>query len=64
VTRPRRARSLTEASRVRKARRDSTCPLCGGPIITGQQIGLIPAGWAHLSPCIVRRRKPTWSVTA
>jgi hypothetical protein len=45
------------ARRVRKARRRSTCPLCRGPVLVGQQIGLIPAGWAHVSPCIVERNR-------
>jgi hypothetical protein len=54
-------RPILTASRVRKARRNSTCPLCGAPVRTGQRVGLIPAGWAHLSPCIVDRRTPGWN---
>jgi hypothetical protein len=50
-------RSILTASRVRKARRGGWCPLCPRPIVVGQRVGLIPAGWAHLSPCIVDRRQ-------
>ena len=50
-------RQILTATRVRKARRSGWCPLCPRPIITGQKVGLIPAGWAHLSPCIVDRRQ-------
>lgn len=58
MTRPHRGRSPLTASRVRKARRNSTCALCGAVISIGQNVGLVAAGWAHLSPCIVDRRKP------
>jgi hypothetical protein len=58
VTRPHgHARPLLTARRVRKARRGGSCVLCGAPIVIGQNVGLIPAGWAHLSPCIVDRRQ-------
>jgi hypothetical protein len=58
VTRPHgHGRALLAARRVRKARRAGSCVLCGAPIIVGQNVGLLPAGWAHLSPCIVRRRQ-------
>jgi hypothetical protein len=44
------------ADRVRKARTDSACGLCGSPVTIGTLIGRIPAGdgrhcWAHLD-CI------------
>ena len=41
------------ASRVRKARRNSTCPLCHAPVTTGQHIGLTEPGWCHVT-CIIR----------
>jgi hypothetical protein len=47
---------LLTTARVRKARRDGSCVLCPRPIAVGQNVGLIAAGWAHLSPCIVGRR--------
>lgn len=60
MTRPHgHARSLLTASRVRKARRNGSCVLCPKPITVGQNVGLIAAGWAHLSPCIVDRRQIT-----
>ncbi len=52
-------RPVLTASRVRKARRNGRCPLCGKPVIIGQRVGLIAAGWAHLQPCIVDRRQLT-----
>jgi hypothetical protein len=58
VTRPHgHGHSILTARHVRKARRAGSCVLCGAPIIVGQNVGLLPAGWAHLSPCIVRRRQ-------
>ncbi len=42
------------ASRVMKARRRSFCPLCGGMVRTGQQIGKTPADWCHTA-CIIDR---------
>ncbi len=42
------------ASRVRKARRASTCPLCLEPVLIGQLIGRTVT-WAHVS-CILRER--------
>jgi len=41
------------ASRVRKARKPSTCPLCHGAVTAGQYIGLTGMGWCHTG-CIVR----------
>lgn len=41
------------ASRVRKARRTSTCPSCHAPVLVGQHIGLTDLGWLHVT-CIVR----------
>lgn len=44
---------LMRASRVRKARRPGTCPLCDAPVSTGQQIGLVDGhGWCHTT-CII-----------
>ena len=43
--------------RVRRARTPGTCPLCGGPILIGQQIGAASwARWAH-STCLIGARK-------
>jgi hypothetical protein len=44
------------AARARKARRRGPCVLCPAPVITGQPIGLLPAGWAH-TDCIVRANR-------
>ena len=52
-----RARSPLSTGRVRKARRNGSCVLCPKPITVGQNVGLIAAGWAHLSPCLTDRRK-------
>lgn len=42
------------ATNVRKARFESTCPACRGPVLVGQQIARCPAGvWQHAS-CFVR----------
>lgn len=41
------------ASRVMRARRESTCPLCRGPVRVGQQIGKV-GSWAH-TECIIDR---------
>jgi hypothetical protein len=60
---PARARSPLTASRVRKARRGGSCPLCGAPVVIGQNVGLVAAGWAHL-PCVVQRRQLTQVVPA
>lgn len=51
------------AARTRKARRRGGCTLCPGPVITGQRIGLIPGGWAHVA-CIVRRNSTGTGKTA
>lgn len=40
------------ASRVMKARKTSTCPLCRKLISRGQQIGRTPIGWCH-TQCII-----------
>jgi hypothetical protein len=42
------------ASRVRKARRAGTCPLCRGPIRVGEQIAKT-VRWAHLG-CVIAAR--------
>jgi hypothetical protein len=41
---------LALATRVRKARRVSQCPICRVPIIIGQPIARLtsPPGWCHL----------------
>jgi hypothetical protein len=58
VTRRHVRRPILAPARVRKARTSSrTCVLCARPITAGQTIGLIAAGWAHNSPCIVTRRQ-------
>jgi hypothetical protein len=44
------------ASRVRKARKTSTCLLCRQPVYVGQQIGKTPVGWSHTS-CIIEAAK-------
>ena len=52
-------RPVLLASRTRKARRSRTCVLCGGLVIVGQTEGLLAAGWAHTSPCIVEANRIT-----
>jgi len=51
---------LLRATRVRKARSNAACGLCGAPVSIGTQIGRIEdegrAWWAHLS-CIRARRE-------
>jgi len=47
------------ASRVRKARHASTCPLCQGPILPGQLIGRTIA-WSHVI-CILRERQGAYT---
>jgi hypothetical protein len=43
------------ASRVRKARGESCCGLCGSPVRPGQLIGLVDdRWWCHVS-CVIRR---------
>jgi hypothetical protein len=57
-------RPVTAPGKVRLARKAGTCCLCGNPIAKGQRVGLLLAGWAHNSPCIVRRRQlPGTAVT-
>lgn len=41
------------ADRVMRARWETTCPICRGPIRVGQQIGKV-GYWAHTS-CIIDR---------
>jgi hypothetical protein len=43
------------ADRVKKARRESTCPDCGCPVRIGQRIAHCGDAWIHLS-CAVRRQ--------
>ena len=47
VTAPPQGRILV--SRTRKARRAGFCVLCPAPVITGQRVGKLPQGWAHVS---------------
>jgi hypothetical protein len=47
------------ASRVRKARRPGTCPLCQEPIFIGQLIGRTVA-WSHVL-CVLRERQATYT---
>lgn len=42
-----------KASRVKRARKTSTCPLCHCLIKVGYQIGRTPVGWCHTG-CIIR----------
>jgi len=45
------------ATRTRKARTRSRCPLCRGGIVTGVLIGLLPGlGWVHVA-CIITARQ-------
>jgi hypothetical protein len=44
------------ATRVMKARRPGTCPLCRQAVTVGQQIGRTPAGWCH-TECIIGKAK-------
>jgi len=44
------------ATKVRKARHETTCPTCRGPILVGQQIAKCPGGlWQHAS-CFLGHR--------
>lgn len=46
------------ATRVRKARSETACALCGHLIRRGTQIGHITGkGWAHVDPCILAAQK-------
>jgi len=47
------------ASRVRKARRPGTCPLCQEPIFIGQLIGRTVA-WSHVL-CVLRERQGAYT---
>ena len=49
---------LALATRVMKARRASTCPVCRGPILVGQQIAKCGT-WQHIEHVIERNRKAT-----
>lgn len=51
------------ASRVRKARAESSCGLCGGIIRTGQQIGLVQDRWWAHTVCITTRNAKEENVT-
>lgn len=54
---------LSVAVRVRKARRRSSCALCRGPIMTGQQISSSDGHvWTHVQ-CFIADRKERMSVT-
>lgn len=46
------------ATHARKARHNGRCILCGGPVICGQRIGKIHAGWAHIL-CIIAPLRDT-----
>ena len=37
------------ASRVMRARRSSTCPVCRGPVQVGEQIARVGRQWQHVS---------------
>ncbi len=41
---------LALATRTKRARRTSTCPLCRGPILIGMTIARLisPPGWCHV----------------
>jgi hypothetical protein len=47
---------MIRADRVRKARRTTRCPLCGGPIFTGRQIARLGKTWVH-STCAAARQR-------
>jgi len=53
---------MTRASRVMKARGQSTCPMCQRIINRGQQIGLTPIAWAH-TRCIIKAAQALANVT-
>jgi hypothetical protein len=46
------------ATRTKKARRNSRCPLCQGPVWRGQQISLLGKTWTH-STCAADRISTT-----
>lgn len=46
------------ATRIRKARRNSTCGLCRAPITIAQRIGQAGSTWAHVT-CIISRNTST-----
>jgi hypothetical protein len=47
---------MIAATRTMKARRESTCPLCRGPIRVGQLIARC-GFWAHAA-CVIRHQHP------
>ncbi len=53
---------LTVASRVRKARRASTCPVCREPIRPGQQIAML-GRWQHVEHVIEQQRQQPATAT-
>lgn len=56
------AADLSVAVRVRKARRRSSCALCRGPIVTGQQISSSDGrDWTHVQ-CFIADRKERMTV--
>jgi hypothetical protein len=44
------------ATRVMKARRESACPACCGPVRVGQQIAKTGTIWVHAT-CLIARRQ-------
>lgn len=48
--------------RVMKARGESVCPMCRGPVRVGQQIGRTPVGWSHVR-CIIAAAQKIAAVT-
>jgi hypothetical protein len=46
------------ATRARKARNNGSCVQCPSPVIRGQRIGKIHAGWAHIR-CIIGQLRET-----
>lgn len=49
---------MIHATRTRKARRNSPCPLCQARITVGQQIAQLGKTWVH-STCAAARRRTT-----
>jgi hypothetical protein len=63
VSRGRVRRPVLAARKVRKATRNGSCVLCGKPVNVGQTVGLVAAGWAHQSPCLVQRQQLSQLIT-
>lgn len=42
------------AHRTRKARRNSTCPLCRGAVRIGQPIAMLGRTWVHTTCAVAR----------